>query len=286
MSFFDQIYDEMTWEEVCSRIGGEGELAVNALRRRITNLETLKMFFDNAGKKPTIVKALKEHVNSILNQFEVNDIFNAFGDEKYQPTLFTWMDQNNITRFRGFDQAKLGTKFLFNITDAKDQAGLEAMMHKILAEPEVNQPHLRAILRKADSKCLPTLLDCVLRDPRPEVKANILAVHGKDMVSDLHKVIGLKALAKCKDNPLASINVMSMGIFGILKPLERIVALEKYMSFFPLYKKTNVFDPASSWEEVQLILFVGCEEYSERIAELNKTYKSITDEDPPEEKEE
>ena len=49
MSIFDQAYDNMSWQEVCYRL--PGDLAVNALKRRVNNLDTLKMFFDNVGRK-------------------------------------------------------------------------------------------------------------------------------------------------------------------------------------------------------------------------------------------
>ena len=47
MSFFDQAYDEMSWQEICYRL--PSELAIDALQRRINNLDTLRMFFDNVG---------------------------------------------------------------------------------------------------------------------------------------------------------------------------------------------------------------------------------------------
>ena len=292
MSLFDQAFDVMTWKEVCYRLGGEGDLAVNALKRRITNLETLKLFFDNfsnVGKQPVSTKPLKEHINSILTSYLPADIFSVVGDEKYQPVLFAWMDKDNIARFRDYDPTKMGTKFVFNILDAKDQSSMEKMLEQILAEQEVNQQHLRAVLRKADLKCLPLLFDRIVSDSRPEVRANILSVRGlssKDLVSDLGKVVGLKALAKCMGNPLASVNVLSMDLFCRLKPLERLIALERYMSFFPPYRKVKVFDPAPSKEEVEVILFIGCAEHDERVAALKGVYKMITEADPPEKEEE
>ena len=156
MGFFDQAYDEMSWKEVCYRL--PSELAISALKRRITNLDTLRMFFDNLGSQPSSIKDLKDHVNSILSGESLDDIFAMF-EEKYHPTLFTWMTQDNITRFKSYDPTKLSLKFLFNVTDSKDQAGLEAIFDKIIAEQEVNQNQLRSVLRKTDDKCLPPLLD-------------------------------------------------------------------------------------------------------------------------------
>lgn len=287
MSFFDQAFDEMSWQEICYRL--PSDLAVNALKRRITNLDTLKMFFDNAGTQPSGVKALKEHANVILSGATLDDIFNTF-DAKYHPTLFSWMTQDNIDRFKSYDPNKLGLKFLFNIADSKDQAALDAIMDKILAEQTFNQAHLRSVLRKADDKCLASLLDKIIKDARPEVRANILCVPGltnKEMVSDLYKTLGLKALAKCTGfQPIAAINVMSMNVFSNLKPMERLTALEKYLSYFPVYQKVKVFDPAPSDEEFQMILFAGCIEHNDKVTKLLEQYKQITEADPPAKEEE
>jgi len=287
MSFFDQAFDEMSWQEICYRL--PGDLAVDALKRRITNLDTLKMFFDNAGTQPASVKSLKEHVNTILSSATLDDIFNTF-DSKYHPTLFSWMSPDNVNRFKGYDPTKLGIKFLFNITDSKDQVALEAIMDKILADQDFNQAHLRSVLRKTDDKCLAPLLDKIIKDARPEVRANILCIPGltnKEMVSDLYKTLGLKALAKCASfQPISAINVMSMTIFGNLKPMERLTALEKYLSYFPVFQKVKVFEPAPSDEEFQMILFAGCIEHNDKVTKLLEKYKQITEMDPPANEEE
>jgi hypothetical protein len=282
MSFFDQAYDEMSWQEICYRL--PSELAISALQRRVTNLDTLKMFFDNAGNQPGTIKQLKDHVNSIISSATLDDIFAMF-DAKYHPVLFNWLTQDNIDRIKTYDPAKLSLKFLFNITDSKDQAGLQSIMGKILAEPEFSSSNLSAVLRKADDKCLAILLDTITKDVRPEVRAHILSISGlsnKEMVSDLQKVIGLKAFAKCtSDRPLSSINVLNMNAFGNLRPLERIVALERYLGYFPQYSKVKAFETEPSDEEFQMILFAGCLEYNDRVNKLHELYKRITKEDPP-----
>ncbi len=282
MSFFDQAYDDMSWQEVCYRL--PSELAVNALKRRITNLDTLKICFDNLGNQPSTIKALKDHVNVVLSGAKIDDIFTTF-DETYHPVLFNWMTQDNINRFKTYDPSKLGMKLLFNLTDSKDQDGLNAIMDKILAEPEFNQAHLRSVLRKADDKCVMGMLNKVVQDPRPEVRVCVLSVPGlsnKETVSDLQKIIGLKALAKCASSqPLKTINVLNISVFNSLRPLERLTALEKYLSYFPVYKKVAAFDPAPSEEEFQMILFAGCIEHNDKVTKLHELYKQITQMDPP-----
>jgi len=285
MSFFDQAYDVMSWKEVCYRL--PSELAVNALKRRVTNLDTLKMFFDNVGSQPATIKDIKNHVNTLLASVSLDDIFNTF-DAKYHPTLFNWMTSENTNRFKGYDPTKLGLKFLFNITGAKDQAALEAIMDKVLIEPELNLAHVRSVLSKADDSCVAPLINKISVDTRPEVRACLLSVPGSNSykVSELQKIIGLKALAKCASSPLGAINVLSLTAFASLRPAERMICLERYLACFPVYQKIPAFDPSPSEEELKIILFAGCIEQNDLVTRLLERYKQITKMDPPKEEEE
>jgi len=284
MSFFDQAYDEMSWQEICYRL--PGDLAVRAVIRRVTNLETLRMLFDNLGNQPSNVKELKEHVNSVVAESELDDIFEEF-EQSYHPTLFNWLTQNNIDRIRTHDPDKLGTKFLFNLTDANDSEGLQTIFDRILKEDIVNDSHLRAVLRKADDTCLAPLLDKLLKDSRPEIRANILCIPGltnKELVSDHQRVIGLKAFAKCvSSRPIASINVLSVHAFSSLRPLERLTALERYLGYFPHYNRVKAFNPVPTEEEFKMILFAGCIEHNDIVTRINELYEKITNMDPPKE---
>jgi len=284
MSIFDTAYDAMTWEEVCYRL--PGELSVSALKRRITNLDTLKMFFDHVGHQPSRVPPLKEHINTLIASTKIDDLLNTF-DQNYHPTLFNWMTPANAKRFKEADPSKLGLKFLFNLTDSKDQAGLEAIMDKILAEPELVQSHLRSVLSRADDSCVSPLLTKLSLDVRPEVRAALLSIPGSNAykVSDLQKIIGLKALAKCPSSPLKSVNILGITAFSALKPAERLTCLERYMECFPTYHKMQVFDTVPSEEEITLLLFAGCLDQNERVTKVLDRYKKITEMDPPKESE-
>ena len=281
MSFFDQAYDAMSWQEVCYRL--PSDLAVNALKRRITNLDTLKMFFDNVGNQPSGVKPLKDHVNELLTANTIDDIFNAFGEPEYQPILFNWMNADNSKRFKGFDPTKLGLKFLFNLTDSKDQAGLDAIMDKVLAEPELSLAHVKSVLSKADDSVVAPLVNKLSLDARPEVRVCLLSVPGSNSykVSELQKIIGLKALAKCASNPLTAVNILSMNAFSSLRPAERMIALERYLDCFPVYHKMAAFDPMPSEEEFKIILFAGCIEQNDTVNKILERYKQITEQEPP-----
>lgn len=286
MSFFDQMYDEMTWQEVCYRL--PSELAINALRRRITNLDTLKMFFENVGTQPSGVNELKDHVNNLISDEDVDDILDTF-DSDFHPTLFNWLSSSNVARVKDHDPDKLSTKFLFNLTDSKDKDGLKGIFRRIL-DDDPTQSQMRAVLRKADDVCLPPLLDMLMKDKRPEIKACLLSIPGltnSELVNDHQKVIGLKAFAKCEGyKPLDSINRLSVNIFSALRPKERIDVLGRYLDYFPNYGRINPFDPEPSEEEFQMILFAGCVEYNDEINKINEKYKLITDTDPPSEPEE
>lgn len=283
MSFFDQVYDNMSWQEVCYRL--PGELAVTALQRRISNLDTLRMFFDNVGTKPVGIPVLKELVNTIITDEEPEDIMEMF-EKDYEIVLFNWLNDNNRKRIKDHDPDKLSTKFLFNATDSDDREGLRVILDRVLQEDPFSQSHLRAVLNKTDDKHFYSLLDTVVRDSRPEVNVCVLGVAGlsnKSLISDHQKVIGLKALVKCQSShPVASMSVLNIGAFESLKPLERLTALEKYFSYFPIHKKVQAFDPVPAQEEFDMILFAGCIEYNDKVAKLNETYKNITQASAPE----
>ena len=286
MSLFDAAYDAMSWNEVCYRL--PGELAVSALKRRVTNLDTLMMFFDNVGGQGAIsVKALKDHVNELIAATSVDDLFAAF-DETKQPTLFNWMTTANRERFKSYDASKLSLKLLFNLTNSKDGPALEAILDKVLAEQELNTAHIRSVLSKTDDSIVAPLLGKLAVDKRPEVRAMLVAVPGSnaDKVSELQKVIGLKAVAKCVENPLVAVNMMSLTAFSTMRPKERLVALERYLGCFPLYHKVAAFNPAPLEEEFKMLLFAGCIEENDLVTKLLEQYKQITVDDEPEVKEE
>lgn len=283
MSFFDQAYDDMSWQEVCYRL--PSELAVNALQRRITNLDTLRMFFDNVGIQSSGIEVLKELVNTVVTEEEPEDIMDMF-EKDYEKVLFNWLSPNNKKRIKDHDPDKLSTKFLFNATDSDDKDGLRVILDRVLAEDPVSQSHLRAVLNKTDDQHFNSLIDTVIRDQRPEVRVCILGVAGlsnKNLVSDHQKVIGLKALVKCQGyRPVTSMSVLPVSVFGSLKPLERLAALEMYFSYFPKNRKVPAFSPVPSQEEFDMILFAGCIEHNDKVTKLNEAYKAITEDDPPE----
>jgi len=286
MSFFDQAYDDMSWEEVCYRL--PSELAVNALLRRVTNLQTIHMFFESVGDQPSGNKELRSHVNNILSAEEPDDIMSEFEDERFEKVLFNWMDDVNRKRIRDNSSDDLSIKFLFNATDSNDQGGMKIILDKVLSEQNINISHLRSTLNKADDTVFVSMIDTILKDSRPEVRVMVLSVSGttnKNTISDLQKTIGLKALVKCTtSNPVVSI--LPISIFNNLKPLERLTALVKYFNYFPIYRQVPVFDPVPTKEELDLILFAGCIEHNDIVTSLHEKYLLITEAEPPKEKDE
>ncbi len=281
MSIFDQAYDEMSWNEVCYRL--PGELAVSALKRRVNNLETVKILLENVGSSPAVLSVLKKTVNEILDNEKPDDILALNSNEQL---LFSWLNESNRKRVKENDPSKLSLKFLFNTTDSKDLSGLESIMDKVLGDPDFKQSHLRAVMGKADNELFGTLLGKIIKDTRPEVRACVLSVAGHNTVSDNQLVIGLKALAKCPNESITSVNVLPFTIFSELKPMERLNALSKYLDFFPQYRKVEAFSPAPTKEEFETILFAGCIEQNELVNEISEKYKLITEADPPKQEEE
>lgn len=277
MSFFDDAYDNMTWEQVCCRL--PSDMAVNALQRRVTNLKTLRMFFENVGKQPNSIKAIKEHINTIVANESPDDILTEFVDD-FEVVLFNWLDDDNVTRIREHDSDKLSLKFLFNCTDADDRKGLSEILDRVLQDSEFKSSHLRSVLNKADVQHMTHLIDSVVKDARPEVRVCILgisSVTNESLIGDRYKMIGLKALAKCTaDKPISSMSILDIKAFSGLKPTERIAALKKYFSYFPLYKKVPAFSPVPDKEEFDAVLFAGCLEHYEDMTKLNETYLNIT----------
>jgi hypothetical protein len=281
MSFFDAAYDEMSWQEVCYRL--PSELAINALKRRINNLDTVKMFIDNVGSQPKGIKPLKEHVNIILSAEKPEDIYDKLGGAN-EATLFEWLDDSGRERIKEANKDKLTLKFLFNTVKGSDGDGIKAILSRVLAEPDLNTSHVRHVFSKADDDFLPEMVDMLIKDPRPEARVCILSIPGrtnKDIMGEYQKIIGLKALAKCADShPIAAISVLSIDAFKSLRPGERLTALERYLEYFPRFRKIPAFSPMPAKEELDLILFAGCIEFNEQVERINKMYDEITTLDP------
>lgn len=278
MSIFDQAYDKMSWKDVCCRL--PGNLAVEALKRRATNLETIKMFVKNINSSAMKVNTLKSHINNILSNYTVNEILDTFDDPKDYPILFNWISNKNIERIKNQGYDKLDIKLAFNLTNSDDITGMSKILDKILAEPKVKQSHINAILRKADSICMPSILDKIIKDSRPEVRCCLLAIPGltnNKMVSNHQKVIGLKAFSKCADSmPLAMINKLPISVFSALKVKERMIAMEKYLNYFPENHEISIFVPKVSDEEFNAVMFAGCIGEYEKFEKISDKYNKIT----------
>jgi hypothetical protein len=293
MSIFDAAYDEMSWKEVCCRL--PSELAVRALQRRISDLDSMVEFMENVGSQPAHIIDVKKAVNEVITNNSVDDIFNKFEASKH-PLLFNWLNDGNAKRMKEFGSKHLTIEFLFNLTDADDLEGMQEVLTRCLQENDVSISKLVAVLSKVEVEHFQTLLDDVLADSRPEVRVSILGMHNRanwGEVSDLQKLIAIKALAKCA--PLTSdpnnnfhenkgpnsIQRLDFNLFTQLKPLERLLALKKYFSYFPEFHKIKVFDPPPTKEEWDFTLFAGCIEHNDIVNDLNEIYKKITEDDPP-----
>ena len=312
MSIFDKAYDEMSMAQVCSRL--PGELSIRALKRRILNLDTLYSFIEINKHAHNNVQELKWLVNGILASASLDEIFEKFKPEAH-PVLFQWLDDSNTKRIKDNAKDKLTTTFRFNLTDSTDEAELSSIMDKVLAEDlqgivntmdpncqdctslgeacdnhyvaptsENSSKRIRAVLDKASPDVFKTLVEKVLADKRPEVKASVLGVVGsrnRRTLTDNQMLIALKAFAKADTSSLRSVKTLSYSIFAELRPLERLAALEKYFAYYPEYRKLEVFDPMPTLEEFKFLLFSCTVEHYERVETLISRFRNITELDPP-----
>lgn len=280
MSLFDAAYDAMTYEEVSYRL--PGELAVKALKRRILNLDTLLSFFAACGSNPSNIPELKQHINTLLNSYSALDILAKF-EEKYHPTLFGWSDDANRERLKNDAHDKLTIKQLFNMTKDSDVAGLTDILERILKDPELKISQVSSVLRKADLKAFQPLLNRIVRDTRPEVRACVLSIGDPNKckaISNNLRMVGLKSLAKSTAE-VKCMDMLDFTLIAALKASERLTVLKKYLGLFPLYHKHQVFERPPTEEELDLTLFAGCIEQNDLVIELKDLYSKITKEDQP-----
>jgi len=280
MSIFDQAFDDMPWEEVCYRL--PGELAVNALRRRITNLDTLDMFFECVQSQPSSIKDLREHVNSVLGEYTPEEIFEKFPQEKH-PLLFNWVNAANKARLKDEGKDKLTHKFLYNLADDNDVDSLNQVMDHVLNQNPVVASEALSVLNKVSNKHFAPFLQRVLADDRPEVRALALCINdygNRKLITKHQMVIALKALSKLSYFDRV-FEIVDFSLFSELKPMERLKTLEVYLNRFPKFKQIQVFDPSPTEDELNLVLFAGCIEHNDLVQKLYQTYKDITESEPP-----
>jgi hypothetical protein len=285
MGFFDQAFDNMSWEQVCFRL--PSELAINALKCRITNLDTLATFFASCGTKSSSIKELKTYINSVLNGYSATDILAKF-DEAQHPTLFGWVDDANKNRLKTDALSSIPTKLLFNMTGEKDVAGLNEVLDRVLKEPELKQSAVASVLHKADHSVFPQLVNRIVRDTRPEVRCLVLGVGTeakRKMLGTNTLLVGLKALAKSTAEGIRGTDLQDFTLFAQLKANERLLALKKYLGQFPKYHKCSAFISNPTDEELDFVLFAGCIDQNDLVVELKTMYNQITKEDAPAEEE-
>lgn len=288
MSFFDRAYDNMDWGEVCCRL--PAELAVKALKRRIISLETLDMFFEATGVKTRDVKELKDHINELLTNSSLDDILSKFDQSKH-PVLFNWLNDDNKKRIQEGGKEELDIAFRFNLVKSDDAEELSNLLDAVLDEDlqdkegsRQSSARIRSVLEKADTNVFRSLVERILADSRPEVRVCILALSNYNhwaSLSDNQKIIALKALSKEQKASLPMVGSVSHKLFAELRPLERLNTLEKYLSYYPSYRKLTPFKPECSTEEFHMLLFAESIAHHDRVVALNERFKDIVERDPP-----
>lgn len=282
----NKIYDEMDLSEVICRL--PSEFAVSAIKRRLNDLESLKTFFvtRDAGGAGQF-KEVKEHVNSLIQSFSIDDIFNTL-PEQYHKTLFGWLDQQNKERILNNGKDHLSIPFIFSLTKENDLDGMVYVLDRVLSEPNPKSSKILSILNKVDELHFQAIINKVIKDSRPIVKSTILSVYGKNfnLVSEHQKMMALKAFAKipASEQGAGFIQSVDFRLFENLKPLERIMALDRYLGYFPKYRKIKVFNPEPTKEEFDSILFAGCFQFNDLVEDIVNKYNDITKNDKPNDK--
>lgn len=282
-----QIYDEMELEEVICRL--PSEFAISSLKRRLDNVDKFVKFFrarDSSGASKH--NEIKNHINEIISKTSIDDIFNSISSE-YHPVLFSWLNKENKKRLLKDGKDKLTIEFIFNLTDSNDLDGMKYILNKILSYSYPSVSKILSVLNKIDKKYFQLLIEPILKDSRPIVRSSILSVYSSlnfNTISDHQKMIALKAFSKIpvSQNTLKHIQRIDFKLFKNLKPLERIMALDRYLIHFPMYCQVKVFDPEPTQEELDMILFAGCFKYNDVVEDIIKKYNAITKDKNPEDK--
>ena len=283
----NQAYDEMEFEEVICRL--PSEFAIGSIKRRVTDVAGLvKLFRARDGGGASKVKEIKSHVNDIIENSSIDDIFTSL-TEGYHPTLFGWLNDKNRDRIIEDGKDKLTVEFVFNLTNSKDLDGMQYVLDRILSEQEPSTSKVMSVVNKIDSTQFQMLIKTVLKDERSKIRSIILSInnlHNFKTISNHQKMIALKAFAKIpsSDKSVRHIQPIDFKLFKDLKPLERIMALDRYLNYFkPTSKKQEVFDPEPTADELDSILFAGCFEFNDVVEDIKNKYSAITTESKEEE---
>lgn len=257
------------------------EFAIGSIKRRIDSVDKFKEFFktpDAGGASKC--KDIKDHMNEIVSRTSTDDIFNVLTTE-YHKTLFGWLNTTNKDRIIKDGKDKLTVEFIFNLTKSNDLDGMKYILDRVLTDNDPQISKITSILNRIDKEYFQLLADPIIKDARPKVKSSILSVHNSknfETISDHQKMIALKAFAKipASDEGSRHIQPIDFKLFQSLKPLERIMALDRYLNYFPKHRKIKVFNPEPTKDEFDSILFAGCFQFNDVVEDIVKKYDAIT----------
>lgn len=282
--FMDKIYDDMDLKEVICRL--PGELAVKAIKRRIKKADDLTSFFEAAAveKETSKCEEVRNHLNDIVKKYsDIKEVISAVS-EVYHPVLHGYLNDGNKKRLLEEGAEKLSIQFHFNLTNSKDISGMKRVLNRILldAHPQISQ--VLSVLNKIDPVHFQEIANTILSDQRANIRSSILHVYNEfnyKTISEHQKMIALKAFAKIPSSEEGpkGIQPIDFKLFKSMKPLERLLALDRYLSYFPVYQKRKAFNPEPTKEDFEAILFAGCFEYYDLVEGITNKYKAITEEE-------
>lgn len=272
MSFFDKMFDDMSNNELVCRL--PGELAFKALKRKVTNLESMFKFVMVSNTIINIIE-VKNYFNDIIANNSIDDALEVFKDK--HALLFSICNEQNRKRLKDSDNSKKDYKLLFNCSNAKDADELHKALLLVLESEEIKQSAIISILHKADQSVIPRLVNVITKDKRPEVRCSLLYLGSVAKRRMLDSAITLMALKALGQSSIVShgIDKQKFSVFCDLQPEHRIPALKAYLNLFVQLKPTNPFDDFPTEEMINIALFAGAIDNVCVAEEIKKLYDEI-----------
>lgn len=276
-SFIDSIFDNMSIDELVCRLPGEN--ALNAIKRRFGGIQGISdMLNSQDGKTISGLKEVKHYINDVVKDADVEEINGVFGEDSFV-RLFNLLAED--TKYKLLDKGKntFPIKVVFNLADKKDLTAMSSILDRILSTNNTENVSAQclSVLNSISPECFNILAPRVLSDSRPEVSAVILSIgNGVNyrVISDHQKMIALKSFAKlpASNRGLAFVNSIDFKLFQNLKPLERLMALGRYLNHAD---KKQPFDPMPTRDEMEEALFAGCFQYNDMVEDIMKQYDNM-----------
>ncbi len=274
MTNVEQVFEKMSLKQIVCRLPGKH--ATEAFKKRINKVNKLADFLKAANRQTQSLKNIKEHINNVINDSNINELLKSM-DSKHYSTLYGWLDQSNRNRFLKEGKGKLSIEFLFNLTDSSDLEGMKDIFQLILSKEQPKLSQITSVLNKINYKNVEDLIKLINKD---NLYSSLLFISNKtnfDQISDILKIKAVLSLKPNQNEYPTYIQSLNLNLFKTLNPIQRLNALDAYLSYFPKSMQIIVFNPESTIEEFNL-LFKDCSEFSDLKLKIIDTYHKIINE--------